>query len=352
MQKIIGFGFLVVLVAVLVAVAGWQRGISSPMVTPEPSPLVTLEPDLKKHNIPVVAAQIEGIEAPRVEPMRLMADVAALAGERYEEEERQLARKYIISQLRSAGWEPQQQEFEEGMNIYADRPGADPQAGAILVGAHYDTVALSPGADDNATGVAAVLEIARLLGKQETARGLRVAFFDSEEVGLFGSMEFAATPELTQDLRGVIIADMLGYACHTAGCQSYPVGIPAFSDKGDFLAAIGDTEHLPLLQAFQGEFPGTPPVFSLPVPFKGMLAPDTMRSDHAPFWYQNMGAVLLTDTANFRNPHYHEPTDITTSLDRPFFFGAVQLMVNGTTALLGSTESLVTPELPPTMPVN
>lgn len=343
MQKIIGFGLLVVLVAVLVAAAGWQGGISSPMVELGSAP--------KKHNIPVVVAQTERIEAPRVEPMRLMADVAALAGERYQEEERNLARKYIISQLQAAGWEPQQQKFEEGINIYADRPGTDREAGMILVAAHYDTVALSPGADDNATGVAAVLEIARLLGKQETARGLRVAFFDLEEVGLFGSMVFAATPELTEDLRGVIIADMLGYACHTPGCQSYPVGIPAFSDQGDFLAAIGDTEHLPLLIAFQGDFPGTPPVFSLPVPLKGILAPDTMRSDHAAFWYQNIGAVLLTDTANFRNPHYHEPTDILARLDRPFFFGAVQLIANATNALLRTTESLVTPEIPPN-PVN
>ncbi|WP_199247428.1 M28 family peptidase [[Phormidium] sp. ETS-05] len=347
MQKIMGFGLVVVLVAVLVGAAGWQRGISSPMVPLEAAPT--------KHNIPVVAAQIEPteeIEALRVKPMRLMADVEALQGERYEEGERQLARAYIMAQLAAAGWEPQQQEFEEGINIYADRPGADPEAGVILVGAHYDTVALSPGADDNATGVAAVLEIARLLGKQETVRGLRVALFDSEEVGLFGSLVFTANPELTKDLRGAIIADMLGYACHTPGCQSYPVGIPAFSDQGDFLAAIGDTEHLPLLQAFQGEFPDTPPVFTLPVPLKGMLAPDTMRSDHAPFWYQNIGAVLLTDTANFRNPHYHEPTDITARLDRSFFFGAVQLMVNATNALMRSTESLVTPEISPTVPVN
>jgi hypothetical protein len=65
-----------------------------------------------------------------------------------------------------------------------------------------------------------------------------------------------------------------------------------------------------------------------------MLLPDTLRSDHAPFWYQGVGAVLLTDTANLRTPHYHQASDTLRTLDKPFFTGAAQIVVNATTKLL------------------
>ncbi len=67
------------------------------------------------------------------------------------------------------------------------------------------------------------------------------------------------------------------------------------------------------------------------IPIKGVLTPDTLRSDHAPFWYQGIGAVLVTDTANLRNPHYHQPTDIVEDIARQFFLGSAQLILNSTT---------------------
>jgi len=75
---------------------------------------------------------------------------------------------------------------------------------------------------------------------------------------------------------------------------------------------------------------------------KGLLTPDTLRSDHAPFWYQGVGAVLVTDTANLRTPHYHQPSDIPATIDRPFFIGAAQIVLNATTKLLDNTGVLVT----------
>lgn len=194
----------------------------------------------------------------------------------------------------------------------------------------------SPGADDNATGVASVLEVARLLGSRPTPRTLQLALFDREELGLLGSRAFVTDKKHLENLQGAIVLDMVGFACHQVGCQKYPQGLPVVppSDKGDFLVVVGDMEPATLLDAFQSSGQEIPPVLTLPVPLKGMLMPDTLRSDRAPFWYRGVGAVLLTDTANLRTPHYHQPSDTPATLDKSFFTASAQLVVNATTKLL------------------
>lgn len=276
---------------------------------------------------------------------KLFTHIQKLNFQRYTFEGRSLTRTYIINELQKLGWKPKLEDFSAGINIFAERTGTDKKAGAILVAAHFDTVAASPGADDNASGVAVVLEVARLLNSYSTPRTLQLAFFDQEETGLLGSKAFISKKTRLKNLRGVIVMDMVGYACYTAGCQQYPKALPVKppTDKGDFLAVVGDTEHLPLLNAFQNSNSANlPPVLTLPIPLKGLLAPDTLRSDHAPFWYQGVGAVLVTDTANLRTPHYHQPSDIPATIDRPFFLGAAQIVVNATARLLDNSEVLVT----------
>ncbi len=354
------------------------------------------------------------INAPQVSADRLFAHIQNLNYKRYTSQERSRTRNYITSELKKLGWKPQLQNFAEGVNIFAERQGTDKKAGKILVGAHYDTVAISPGADDNASGVAALLEIARLLGTRQTPRTLQLVFFDKEEAGLLGSKAFTTqSAQLLQNLRGVIVMDMIGYACYTAGCQQYPASLPVTppSDKGDFVVVVGDTEHLPLLNTFQKlqanpsiaqnaiaptllkkggeEIPPTPlkkggeevtqnplkkggeevtqnslnkqgeklsplfkggkggsqlpPILPLPVPLKGLLTPDVLRSDHAPFWLQGVGAVLVTDTANLRSPHYHQPSDTPSTIEQSFFTGAAQVVINATTTLLENSGVLNTP---------
>jgi len=286
---------------------------------------------------------------------KLLTHIQKLNFQRYTTKERSLTRTYITNELKQFGWKPKLEKFSEGVNIFAERGGTNKAAKAILVAAHYDTVAFSPGADDNASGVAVVLEVARLLGSRSTPRTLQLAFFDKEEAGLLGSQAFVSKKARLQNLGGAIVMDMVGYACYTVGCQKYPTGLPVTppSDKGDFLAVVGDTEHLPLLNAFQSSqmVPSTalnkqeanlPAVLTLPIPFKGLLTPDTLRSDHAPFWYQGVGAVLVTDTANLRTPHYHQPSDIPATIERSFFKGAAQVVVNTTTVLLEKNEVLET----------
>ncbi|MFH7026521.1 MAG: M20/M25/M40 family metallo-hydrolase [Heteroscytonema crispum UTEX LB 1556] len=313
----------------------------------------------------------------QVSPEKLLAHIQKLNFKRYTDSERSRTRNYITTELKKLGWKPTLEKFDEGVNIFSDRQGTDKQAGAILIAAHYDTVAVSPGADDNASGVAVVLEVARLLGSRSTPRTLQLAFFDQEEAGLLGSKAFAQKTAHLENLRGVIVMDMVGYACYTVGCQNYPAGLPVTppSDKGDFLAVVGDTEHLPLLNAFQNTRQGDrgddlgdkddgcgrrvwgnkgrrvwgdkeklylPAVLALPIPLKGLLTPDTLRSDHAPFWYQGVGAVLVTDTANLRTPHYHQSSDVPTNIDKNFFNGAAQVVINATNALLDSRLNLNT----------
>jgi Zn-dependent M28 family amino/carboxypeptidase len=275
----------------------------------------------------------------KVSREKLLAHIRALNYRRYTEAERDRTRSYLTKSLKQLGWKPELQTFEGGVNIFAQRQGTDAKAGSILVGAHYDTVSVSPGADDNATGVAVVLEVARLLGSRPTPRTLQLALFDREELGLLGSRAFVANEKHLENLQGAIVMDMVGFACHKVGCQKYPQGLPVVppSDKGDFLAVVGDMEHATLLDAFQPSGQDNlPPVLTLPVPLKGMLMPDTLRSDHAPFWYRGVGAVLLTDTANLRTPHYHQPSDTPATLDKSFFSGAAQIVVNATTKLLDS----------------
>jgi hypothetical protein len=296
-------------------------------------------------------AEKKAIDLPQIDRSRLWKHVETLAGERDSESDRTFARDYISQQLQASGLSPQLQQFDRGTNILAEKKGTDSKTGTILVGAHYDSVLKSPGADDNATGVAVVLEVARLLGSRSTPRTLQVAFFDREEIGLLGSLAFTSSPAQLKDLQGAIVLDMLGYACNIPGCQKYPEGLTpepflnaagvTSGDKGEFIAAVGDMEHPLLLKTFSDSRKANlPPVVTLPVPLKGLLTPDVLRSDHAPFWYQGVGAVLVTDTANLRSPHYHQPSDTLDNIDRSFFVGSAQIVVNATAKLLENPESL------------
>lgn len=284
-----------------------------------------------------------------INPDQIWSHLENIVGERTTENHREFTRNYLIEQLQKFGFSTDLQPFEQGVNIVAKRSTDDPNAATLLIGAHYDTVVNSPGADDNGSGIAVILEIARLFGSTPTTNSLEIVFFDQEELGLWGSFAFTSRPENLQTLRHVIVLDMVGYACRVEGCQNYPTGLniepllPAngvtSSDKGEFLVVVGEAQYQDLLKSFQGISSNSselnlPPIVTLPIPLKGILTPDVLRSDHAPFWYQNIAAVLVTDTANLRSPYYHQPTDTLANLDREFLMGSAQVLVNVVTQLL------------------
>ncbi|MGD1853135.1 MAG: M28 family peptidase [Leptolyngbyaceae cyanobacterium] len=284
-----------------------------------------------------------------VDGTRLRSHLQTLATERYTDLDLASTRAYLIQQLRDYGYEPMTQPFgadeSAGTNLSVVRPGRQ-AARTVLVGAHYDTVAGSPGADDNASAVAAALEIARIFASHPTDKTLQIVFFDQEELqpdgaGLVGSNAFVSESANLNGLESAVILEMLGYACYEPGCQSYPAGLEqaGFPDVGDFVGVIGDADHPDLLATFEtADESARPQAVTLPVPIGTLpFVPDLFRSDHVPFWLKGIGAVMVSDTANFRNPNYHQASDSVENLDLNFLEQTAQYVVDRLELLLSAS---------------
>lgn len=210
-------------------------------------------------------------------------------------------------------------------NLWVDLIGTTRPEEVLIIGAHYDVVPGTPGADDNGSGVVAVLELARVLRDFPTERTIRLQFYTAEEVGLIGAERYAykiAFPAMEQGRErfiGMVSLDMIGYFSDEPGSQRYPSQIPDFlrpRDKADFIAAVAIAPHasfhVPFMQAIAEAEPELPQFSTGILP---EAIPDMRRSDHAPFWDINIPAIQLTDTSNFRYRHYHQPTDTIDKLD-------------------------------------
>ncbi len=212
----------------------------------------------------------------------------------------------------------------ESFNVQAKLPGENPESPVILIGAHYDSVPDCPGADDNASAVAALLEIARQLSVHPPTGPVILAGFALEEYGFVGSQFWADSAVKNDDLpAGMIALEMLGYTDKRPGVQKYPPGVSAsqYPDTGDFIAVVGNTDSIELVKSLTTGMKHSAPnlgVETLVVPGNGELIQDVRRSDHVPFWTAGIPAVMVTDTADFRNPNYHKPTDTLDTLDLDF----------------------------------
>lgn len=200
-----------------------------------------------------------------------------------------------------------------------------------LVCAHYDSVPNTPGADDNASAVAVLLGAART-APPNTA----FVAFNREEDGMLGSAEFVQWLKQpgAPTIREVHVLEMVGYTDPRPGSQRVPPPLPAFllpRDTGDFLAVVGLGSGCGLAgkvrRAADGAL-GVPPVVSLQAP-KALLclAHDLGRSDHLPFVLDGVPAVMWTDTADFRTPHYHLRSDRPETLDYGFMAGVQRLLL-------------------------
>ncbi|MEG5030283.1 M28 family peptidase [Microcoleus sp. AT8-B1] len=202
----------------------------------------------------------------------------------------------------------------------------------IVIGAHYDTVPGSPGADDNATGVAVLLELARDIASAPLKYPVQLVAFDMEEYGYLGSSHRAAKYKQQQkSIRLMISLEMLGYCNHNPNSQSYPAGLKYFyPNSGNFIALIGTLRTVPDLINLSAKIRKSgQPCEWLPVPNRGLIVPDTRRSDHVPFWDNGYPAIMVTDTANMRNPHYHRESDKIETLDLDFLAGVCQGLAKG-----------------------
>jgi hypothetical protein len=218
-------------------------------------------------------------------------------------------------------------------NIVADLPGAKAPREVLIVGAHFDAVQRSPGADDNGTGTAALLEIASVLHGTPRNRTIRFIFFNLEEVGLVGSQTYVnrwrteqmdAGSDKAERIIGMISLEMLGYYTDAPESQKSPIkaipGVFEPSTVGDFIAIVGLQQHQGFSRALAAAMQeATPGIKITLVDFLPLPVPDMARSDHAPFWLAGQPAVMMTDTANFRNPHYHKATDTIDTIDAARF---------------------------------
>lgn len=234
----------------------------------------------------------------------------------------QLAQQYIQAELGKWGEVSAQRFTSQGQayfNWSVAISGRRPALAPILVGAHYDTVPGSPGADDNASGLAVLLVLAELLSQMQPLRSVHLVAFDLEEYGLVGSTACAkAWKAQGRSLYLMLSLEMLGYFLGEGRSQKYP--LPALSrlypDTGNFIALIGNATTIPKMMRLKRYLKKAgAPCQWLPVINKGHQLPATRRSDHAPFWDEGYSALLVTDTAELRNPHYHKNSDRLETLD-------------------------------------
>ena len=236
------------------------------------------------------------------------------------------AARYIASEFRSCGYDVSVQSYTVEGNVYknliAEIKGIKAPEKIILVGAHYDTVTGSPGADDNASGVAGVLELARLLKNQSFDKTVRFAAFTLEEPPFFrsrfmGSYVYARSlNEKNTVIEGMICLEMIGYFTDLPNSQYFPFSFLRwlYPDKGNFIIFVSNLQSKNFLIRLRDTFKkGT----DLPVESISTLSivPGIDFSDHRSFWEFGYDAVMVTDTAFYRNPNYHERGDVPETLD-------------------------------------
>ena len=226
-------------------------------------------------------------------------------------------------------------------NVVAELSFGGTPSHHYLVGAHYDSVTGTVGADDNASAVAVLLETARELQAVAGNRSLdlKVTFvaFALEEPPAYGtrfmgSRVYAAKARREKiSLDGMICLEMVGYTCHEPGCQHYPFPLTFFGypKEGNFIGIVGNIGSRSFSRKLVKSFHRNPglPVVSLSVPLDGWILPAVRLSDHASFWDKGFPAVMVTDSAFFRNPHYHLPSDTMDKLDLDFMAELVKSLV-------------------------
>lgn len=234
---------------------------------------------------------------------------------------------YIRNTLKDLGYEVRTQSFKSGgltvQNLEVELQGATVPQEIIVLGAHYDSVFGTPGANDNASGVAALLEIARLLAGKSHARTLRLVAFANEEPPFFltdemGSRVYAArSGQRGEQIEGMIALETIGYYTDQPGSQHYPFPYGLFyPDTGNFIGFVGNLSSRRLVRRALAAFRA-----STGFPSEGVAAPSWVMgigwSDHWSFWQEGYPAIMITDTALFRYQHYHAATDTPEKLDYP-----------------------------------
>lgn len=257
--------------------------------------------------------------------------LAGLIGPRYLKRPKSIEATlgYIENQWKAMDYTVQHECYDadgdQATNLIIESPGHNNER-IVLLGAHYDTVPSTPGADDNASAVAVMLEVSRLLKHKKTKKRCRYVAFACEEppyfhFGSMGSQIHARHSRQRGDkIDAMLCLEMVGYYRDTIGSQSIPPGIPTwlhrfFPNKGNFLAAVGNLKSWNTCWKFRRKFKRASPK----MPLFSIVLPEKIReirlSDNSSFWDQGYRALMLTDTSFLRNPHYHQESDTPETLD-------------------------------------
>ena len=254
---------------------------------------------------------------------------------------------YIQRQLAAGGENVGRQTYKafgaETCNLIVERRGTGRAAEIVVVGAHYDTVPETPGADDNASAVAMLLEVARLTAGVRMRRTVRFVAFSCEEPPHFytdtmGSDQYArACRKAGENVVGMLCLEMVGFFSDAPESQQIPPGIPrflrrAFPARGNFLTAVGNLKSVRLLWAFRRGFKkrSALPLYTVALPER---IHEIRLSDNGSFWDFGYPALMITDTSFLRNPHYHLASDKPETLD----YGR---MAQGTLGVAGAVERI------------
>ena len=270
-----------------------------------------------------------------IEANRLQQHLAAIVRPRPNgSAELESLRTYVTDQLQQFGWNVRRHEFEcvsaiddrlTGILLIATLPSSSHAESWLCVAAHLDSRFETPGADDNASGVVGLLEIAccwRDWRPTDSSTEVELVVTDLEEEGMLGGTEHARLwRSRSERLLGMVALEMIGYCNQRPHTQFLPKALVGkYPTTGNFIAVIGNQNSTALIELFRDglqEIAGLP-TETLQVPENGNLLQATRLSDHSPFWDAGFPAVMITDTSFLRNPHYHRGSDTIETLDIEF----------------------------------
>ena len=231
---------------------------------------------------------------------------------------------YVAGELRRTGGKVEEQTFQVDKRTYRNVVATfGPQSGeTVVVGAHYDAFGPFPGADDNASGVAGLIELGRLLGKTPPHRPVQLVAYTLEEPPHFrtenmgSAVHASALQRAGTRVRAMFSLEMIGYFSDAPGSQDYPLPVlhALYPDRGNFIAVVGRFGEAGLARSVKRAMSG-----AATLPVRSITAPAALAgvdfSDHLSYWERGIAAVMITDTAFFRNRNYHTKDDTAERLD-------------------------------------
>ncbi len=235
------------------------------------------------------------------------------------------AKDFLTTELEQAGYKVREQQYtveaKTFSNLEVEIPGSSRADEILVIGGHYDSAVNAPGSNDNATGTASVLALAREFVGTKPLRTLRFVEFTNEEPPYFqtknmGSLVYAQAAKQHGDkIVGMFSLETLGYFSDKASTQQYPLPLSFFyPNQGNFIGFISDIDSRELLRNTIRSFRA-----QAKFPSEGVALPSSIQgvgwSDQWSFWQQGYQALMITDTAPFRDPHYHAAKDTVAKID-------------------------------------